>query len=608
MLTSARSAALVAAGAIGAFGASPALAGALQARKAPRPGTLTETRVTSSAVDRRFVSETYVRQYEPLPRSLGAPAACNWIGYLRFRDRRGPRRRSRADAILVDMPGLLGGASLAESLASSVIRKAARRHRHFELWAIDRRANCLEDARGLAAARRVHDYHVGLDYYYHGRAIARRRFAGYRTSSNTPYVSEFGLARTMKDEYAVIARGIPNPAMRKRKVFCGGHSLGGSLTGAFASWHFADGDEVPGRPDVDDAGYNQCAGFFGLDTAVTNNLGGGSKDVGLKGDALYQAETAGIRSGALPRFAGSLPVLNPEVFELAGVMGIAANQAPNGSKLLRELPHDGNADFLLRFLLSRDAAAFASGIPSPRSFRLTNEALLGTFADDNSEPIAALQASLGTYDGGPVTQKDFPLPGALPDLPLLGPTLSAALADTIVTPGGSNTRLMIPATANGPLYRWRSYDRVGARGAPRQVDTLGHSFTSAASEVTSMHQFAGALYDGATDAWEQYFPMRLLLDDGAFLTGGRSGDLSAVKYENGPNLRPYVEIIAGEGVATESTSAPIEHGVGPRRRVVVGGYNHLDVATAAYRQNGHRAEGSSDALVRFVLDVTARGR
>lgn len=611
MLSTARSTvcfAVLTAAAVMAFGASAATAKTRHPGQAPRPGARIERRVASTAIHHRAISETYVRQYQPLPRSLGAPTACDWIGYLRFRDRHGPRNPSRADAVFVEMPGLFGGASLSESLASNVIRNAARHRRHFELWVLDRRANCLEDSTGLAAAKRTGDYHVALDYYYRRRKINGRRFAGSKTSPETPYLSEFGLAQTMRDEYAVITRGIPNQAVRKRKVFCGGHSLGGSLTGAFASWQFDDGDEAPGRLDLDDAGYNQCAGFFALDTAVTNNLGGGSKDVGLKGDALYEAETAGIRSGALSRQAASLPVLNPEVFELAGIMALAAHQEPNGSKLLQELPHDSNVDFLLRFLLSRDAAAFATGIPSPRSYRLTNEALLGTFADDNSEPIAGLQASLGTYDGGPVAEKDFPLPGALPDFPLLGPTLSGLLADTIVTPGGSNSRLMIPARANGPLYRWRNYQHVGAAGAPRQIDSLGHPFTSAASEVTGMHSFAGSLYDGTTDAWEQYFPMRLLLDDAAFLTGGRRGDLSAVRHENGPDLRPYLEIIAGEGVATEASSAPVEPGVGPRRRVVLPGYNHLDVTTAAGRQNGRRSEGASDALVHFALDVIRRRR
>ncbi len=569
-----------------------------------RPRRRIETPVAGGQT--RLISETYVRLYDPLPKSDGAPAACNWIGYLRWRDRRGPRMAPRADAIIVVMPGLGGGASLFEPFARNVIRTAAARHQHFEVWALDRRSNCLEDHTGMRAALRSHDYHTALGYYFGGRAIAGHHFGGFLTSAQTPFLYWFGLAQTVRDEYDIITHEVPSLKTRARKVFCGGHSLGGSITGAFASWQFDDGDETSGTPDLDDAGYAQCAGFFALDTAVTNNLGGGAKDVGLKGDALYAAETAGIRSGTVPRMATSLPFFNPEVLDVAGILALAARQDPGGSALLRELPHDSEIDTVVRTLLSQNAVAFSTGTPDPRSYRLTNQALLATFFDDNSEPIAALQASLGTYDGGPVTEKDFPLVGSLPDIPLLGPTLSAALADTILTPGGSNSRLMIPARAGGPIYRWRNYNQVGAPDAPKQLDSLGHPFTSPASEVTDIGQFAGALYNGTTDAWEMYFPMRLLADDGAFLTGGRSGDLSAVKYENGPDLRPYLELIAGEGVATESESAPIEPGAQPRRRVILPGYNHLDMATAAYQQNNHKPEQVSTALVSFVDQVIQR--
>ncbi|MDX6644247.1 MAG: hypothetical protein QOD76_2209, partial [Solirubrobacteraceae bacterium] len=270
----------------------------------PERGDRVETPVASSAPDSGVVTESYVRQYEPLPKAVGAPAACDWIGYLRYRIQKGPSDPSHAAAVLVAMPGFLGGASPFDAVARNVIHMAALRGRYFELWALDRRANCLEDHTGIDAAARAHDYRVALGYYYGGQEIHGRRFAGFLTSADVPYLAEFGLAQAMHDEYAVITRGMPDPAVRRRKVFCGGHSLGGSLTAAFASWDFQG-----------DAGYNQCAGFFALDTTVSNNLGGGLKMGGLKGDALYSAETEGIRSGAVPRLAASAPPFTPELFE-----------------------------------------------------------------------------------------------------------------------------------------------------------------------------------------------------------------------------------------------------------------------------------------------------
>ena len=562
------------------------------------PGDRVETAVRSTAPDRATVRLSWVRQHEPLPASLGAPAACDWIGHLRYRHRDGPRSPSRAAAVLVAMPGYLGGALLLDAVARNVVTDAAERGRHVEFWVLDRRANCLEDHTGVDAAARARDYRLALGYYFGGRELEGRRFSGFRSSDDVPYLAEFGLAQAVRDEYAVIRRGVPDPGLRRRKVFCGGHSLGGSLTGAFASWDF-DGD--PGT--LADAGYNQCAGYFALDTAVSNNLGGGSKQGGAKGDAFYAAETAAIRSGAVPRFL-DVPPFTPDLFQVAGVLGIAAYHAPAGAGLLQELPRSSNVDAALRMSLARDAVAFSTGIPNPRDYRLTNEALLGTLADDNAQSVAGLQASLGTYDGGPVVEKDFPVPNAIKDVPVIGEELARLLPNTIFVPGASATKLMIPETPKGPLYGWRSYDRVGARDAPRQVDRLGQPFTSPASEVTDIRQFARSFFESPADAWEQYFPTRLIADDGAFIAGARSGDLRAIRHEDGPQRRPYLELIASEGVTPLSADAPLEPGARPRRRVVLPGYNHIDVSTAARAQRGG-PERSSANLTCFVLEVVS---
>ena len=93
------------------------------------------------------------------------------------------------------------------------------------------------------------------------------------------FLNEFGLERTMEDWYTVLRTGIPGQRRRARKVICGGHSLGGPLTAAFASWDF-DGDPET----TEDAGYSQCAGLVGLDTtlALGGSGGGGSAAAGAR--------------------------------------------------------------------------------------------------------------------------------------------------------------------------------------------------------------------------------------------------------------------------------------------------------------------------------------
>src|SRR3954454_17509727 len=129
------------------------------------PKTRTEQRVRSAAPDAGLVAESYVRVKAPLPSSAGAhPEACDWLGFLRYRDRTGARRSSAADAIVTAMPGFLSGAAPLDQLARNFVRRMSDRGKHVEFWAIDRPANCLEDHRSVDAAARAHDPNVAYDY------------------------------------------------------------------------------------------------------------------------------------------------------------------------------------------------------------------------------------------------------------------------------------------------------------------------------------------------------------------------------------------------------------------------------------------------------------
>ena len=67
----------------------------------------------STAPDAKIVRQTYVRIWAPLPDSAEPhPKACDYLGYLRYRSTRGPRNPEKARAILIAMPGFLGGADV----------------------------------------------------------------------------------------------------------------------------------------------------------------------------------------------------------------------------------------------------------------------------------------------------------------------------------------------------------------------------------------------------------------------------------------------------------------------------------------------------------------
>ncbi|MEA2449070.1 MAG: hypothetical protein QOG63_1002, partial [Thermoleophilaceae bacterium] len=323
-----------------------AVAAAAPASAAPKPGKKVERVVRSSAPDRKVVKESLVRVYAPLPADAGAhPKACDWITYLRFKSSKGPRKPSKADAVFVIIPGFLGGAGSFDQVARNTVRDAAARHRHVEFWAIDRRSNCLEDNRGVRAAAKAHDPSLAYGYYWGGQPVGGKTFPGWVSHNDAAWLGHVGLKQTMEDWYTVLKTGIPSRRTRARKVFCGGHSMGGPLTAAFASWDF-DGDPKTRN----DAGYRQCAGFVGLDTrlAVTTppSTGGDPSSV------LLAATTASNSP-----YVDTAPI-TPETTQLPPIFGVGAYYAPKATDLLTELPHSTNIDLAQRFLFSRDTVNF----------------------------------------------------------------------------------------------------------------------------------------------------------------------------------------------------------------------------------------------------------
>lgn len=499
--------------------------------------------------------------------------ACDWISYLRFRHADGPRRSSRADAVLTLMPGIFGGGGSFDQVARHTIRRAAKRGRMVEVWGIDRRSNCLEDHRGVRAGVKTGDPRVSFGYYFEGREVNGYTFPGFADEQEAAFLRDVGLAQTIEDWHTVITREIRSQRKRRRKLICGGHSLGGPLTAALASWDF-DGDPET----TEDAGYNQCAAFVGLDTTVSLSGGdGGGAGAGIVTDAIAQ-------SGASPYV--DAPPLKPETLLAPALIGVTAFQKPNEETIVTQLtPRDADWEVTQRLLFSRNAQDFATGSPSVRDFRVTNASALAAIFDDNSSPVSIFRASVGMYTGEPLVDKSFPAHD---------PTLAA------------------PDQPRGPLYRWQNFSEVGANGAELELNDEGDPYTSRDSEVTDIRQLGRALYQYPINFIESYFPTRLVTDFAAVEAGDRSGDLAAMSHD-GPSMRPILLVQAGDsdGNDTADDSGPTQTGGKPNdkklsREAILPGYNHLDVATAAWRQNDGRPEGASRELARFLLKVTRR--
>ncbi|MBP5933276.1 hypothetical protein [Streptomyces scabiei] len=559
-------------------GVAPAVLLAVGALTAAAPDargaqTRTETAV-ASAGPVRGVTETMVRVRAPLPASFGArPAACDWLSYLRYRSSGGPAASADADRILVAQPGILEGAGAFDSVARNTVARAAAQGRHIEFWALDRRSNCLEDRTGVASG----DQRTAVDYYYRDKPVAGRTFDGFLGNGGLGWMARLGVERTVRDQYDLLTAELPDQEVRARKVLCGGHSLGGVVTGYFATADF-DGDPTT----TADAGHRQCAGYFALDTTVSTSLGDlsgsipddtGLPDVGLG----HGAVQAGLDSGLLPRSLSAPVLLNPETMTLLAIAAMGALQDPDGEATLPDqLPRTANIDLTNRFLFSEDTPTFLSGTPAVRDFRLSNEAVLGALMDDHSVPLAFLQSSVGFFDGGPVVDKNFPAAngsGAQPAL--FGREYKA-----------------IPDRPGGPLYTWRNYDRVGDADDPGYRSADGTPFTDAGKEVTDIQELARSMARQPLDFTEQYFPTKLVTD----LQLADSPQVKRlVVHPDGLTAHPTLTVLAGDGLLAGRVPA----GLDP---VIADGYQHLDVLTAAPTQNDGRPEPVSTSLTEFARD------
>lgn len=499
-----------------------------------------EERPVASTSPITSVVESVVSLRVPLPGSAGVhPRACDRLSYLRWRHKDGPAKSQRADRVLIAQPGIFEGASAFDSVARNTVQAAARRGRHIEFWALDRRSNCLEDHTGRLAGLKSADVHTAVDYYYNRKAVNGRKFKGFRVGADVLFLQNIGLAQTLKDQYDLMRRELPDAGFRRSKTYCGGHSLGGLLTGFLATWDF-DGDKAT----TADAGFNQCAGYFALDSVVK---AGAPSPVGGE----VQPSGMFLRDKDLLPYLGFPALINPETMNALGLAGLAARNAPNAeSDLQRVLPANFNLDTTLRLLFAKDAAAFLTRRPDPRELRLTNAAALGALLDNNSMPLSFLQTATGFFSGGPIVEKNFPLPNSLLAVPELGFLRNIT---------GSAPKY-VPEKV-GPLYGWK-----------------------ANNEVTDIRQLARSFAEAPLDFTEWYFPTKLATDL-------YQSDAEAIRahtlHPDGITRRPVLTVQGGAGI---SLTPPVGN------VVKAPGYHHLDVLTAAPRKN----EPVSTALVLFI--------
>ncbi len=249
------------------------------------------------------------------------PMEFNKAIYLRyFASNQKPR------AVLVLMPGFLGGAQNFDRLARTIVSSDPS----LEVWAVDRRSNLLEDQGKLLEAHQKRDPLIAWRYMI--RDAGKPDGFQARTPRDVAFMGYWGLKVHLEDLRAVVLKA----REAATKVFLGGHSLGASLVGLYAGWDFAGStgdkdlagvvmiDGVPSGAGIGNAiseqqYQNGSNGFFGIRTAGVKELEAGTATPYF--EALNYSPSSLGKLGA----AAQLAAFDPNGDSPGGIVGYAAS-------------------------------------------------------------------------------------------------------------------------------------------------------------------------------------------------------------------------------------------------------------------------------------------
>jgi hypothetical protein len=283
--------------------------------------------------------------------------------------------------VLVLMPGTQGGAGDFTLTA----RYLTERLDGLQVWAIDRRTQHLEDTSVFqrAARRRVSLQHA-FDHYLGwldngGTPADHFRFLD---ASRFPFARRWGMKVALRDAHAVVKRARMGG---RRDVALGGHSLGASLTLAYAAWDFG------GR-----AGYRDLAGMVLIDGGLLGSFDG--FDLAQAKQAIADLETQNP-------FSDLIGLGIPEAAGLFGeIAGLYARLAPTASATTLQgfslLPSDFNLPFpvsnraLLGYAFDRDTSPLDASL-RVNAGRLASSGNPRDWVDGGVTPVRRIAKTFG---------------------------------------------------------------------------------------------------------------------------------------------------------------------------------------------------------------------
>jgi len=243
----------------------------------------------------------------------GTPAPGTPAMYNKFKVvKQGP---AKAKKILLLEPGTSAGATNFRPLANTLVKQL----KGWQVWSIERRENLLEDhsmleqyLKGQASNDQMLDYYLG----WIPDPSIQPHFEG-KTTEETEYAKQWGLNMVVHD----IRKVVKIARKGGRKVVLGGHSLGGSIVTAYATWNFN------GKP-----------GAKGLSGLVFIDGAGAREAADLPSAADAQASLDALKDAKASPFITLVPPL-PWAAGVFNAMGsTAALQDPDSRSLMDDFP------------------------------------------------------------------------------------------------------------------------------------------------------------------------------------------------------------------------------------------------------------------------------
>ncbi len=218
--------------------------------------------------------------------------------------------RERAGHVLILNPGTSASATYFVAAAKRITKQA----RNWQIWSVERRENLLEDhsmldrrKTGPTTPRTVYEYYLG---HLTDESIAEH----FQTipDSDVPFGREWGMRVAVEDLRHVVEAA----SKGGRTVAMGGHSLGGSITTAYATWDF---DGAAGAEDLSGLAY----------------IDGGSNPTPIT-DEQANESLAELEEGSPWLAFGGIPAPFAGLYNLVGAT--LAREIPNEPSMLADFP------------------------------------------------------------------------------------------------------------------------------------------------------------------------------------------------------------------------------------------------------------------------------